>query len=588
MNYLKKTNLYILSQFVLSYIFNNNDKKIVFNFFTYIFIILLSSLATVLAPLALKYSIDSFSSGAKNAILVTSILLSLYVISQSASRYLIDLQWTFFCKIEQTIHSLIRNESISHIINLPVKYLHNYTSGKLVQSISNGTRSVTIYLQSFIQVGLLIIFQVVGTSIVILSFYDISFLLIILFGIALYIYYFVQGNNKIMVSNRDVVEDQNTVNSDLNSAFLYPETNKYLSVEKDYIEIMRKKNEKLKKSYIAYFNTTISVNFVTTIIFTILLGLITYLSYSKLLQGKMTIGDFVLMITYLLQLIKPVEAVGGVMRQVNQGRVFLDNYKKINSLATEQEIWKGKKNIEKSQVNININSLNFIYPNNKHTALDNINCSFESNTVTAIIGRTGSGKSSLVKLLYGFYDDYEGEIKFNNIDIRSLSLKSLRNNISVISQECHIFNLPIWKNITIGTDRSKDEAIEVAKKFKIHEFISKLDKSYDTVVGEHGVKISGGERQRISLARAFLRNSPVIIFDEPTSSLDSVTEKEIMDLLFDKFKNSTIIIIAHRLNTIRNVDKVIVLDEGRIIETGKYGDLIYTNNNLKDLMKEID
>ncbi|HFD2124407.1 TPA: ABC transporter ATP-binding protein [Acinetobacter baumannii] len=588
MNYLKKTNLYILSQFVLSYIFNNNDKKIVFNFFTYIFIILLSSLATVLAPLALKYSIDSFSSGTKNAILVTSILLSLYVISQSASRYLIDLQWTFFCKIEQTIHSLIRNESISHIINLPVKYLHNYTSGKLVQSISNGTRSVTIYLQSFIQVGLLIIFQVVGTSIVILSFYDISFLLIILFGIALYIYYFVQGNNKIMVSNRDVVEDQNAVNSDLNSAFLYPETNKYLSVEKDYIEIMRKQNEKLKKSYITYFNTTISVNFVTTIIFTILLGLITYLSYSKLLQGKMKIGDFVLMITYLLQLIKPVEAVGGVMRQVNQGRVFLDNYKKINSLATEQEIWKGKKNIEKSQVNININSLNFIYPKNKHTALDNINCSFESNTVTAIIGRTGSGKSSLVKLLYGFYDDYEGEIKFNNIDIRSLSLKSLRNNISVISQECHIFNLPIWKNITIGTDRSKDEAIEVAKKFKIHEFISKLDKSYDTVVGEHGVKISGGERQRISLARAFLRNSPVIIFDEPTSSLDSVTEKEIMDLLFDKFKNSTIIIIAHRLNTIRNVDKVIVLDEGRIIETGKYSDLIYTNNNLKDLMKEID
>ncbi|NUF45580.1 ABC transporter transmembrane domain-containing protein, partial [Acinetobacter pittii] len=172
--------------------------------------------------------IDSFSSGAENAILVTSILLSLYVISQSVSRYLIDLQWTFFCKIEQTIHSLIRNESISHIINLPVKYLHNYTSGKLVQSISNGTRSVTIYLQSFIQVGLLIIFQVVGTSIVILSFYDISFLLIILFGIALYIYFFVQGNNKIMVSNRDVVEDQNTVNSDLNSAFLYPETNKYL------------------------------------------------------------------------------------------------------------------------------------------------------------------------------------------------------------------------------------------------------------------------------------------------------------------------------------------------------------------------
>jgi len=588
MNYLKKTNLYILSQFVLSYIFNNNDKKIVFNFFTYIFIILLSSLATVLAPLALKYSIDSFSSGAENAILVTSILLSLYVISQSASRYLIDLQWTFFCKIEQTIHSLIRNESISHIINLPVKYLHNYTSGKLVQSISNGTRSVTIYLQSFIQVGLLIIFQVVGTSIVILSFYDVSFLLIILFGITLYIYYFVQGNNKIMVSNRDVVEDQNNVNSDLNSAFLYPETNKYLSVEKDYIEIMGKQNEKLKKSYITYFNTTISVNFVTTIIFTILLGLITYLSYSKLLQGKMTIGDFVLMITYLLQLVKPVEAVGGVMRQVNQGRVFLDNYKKINSLSTEQEIWKGKKNIEKSYINIDINSLNFIYPNNKHTALDNVNCSFESNTVTAIIGRTGSGKSSLVKLLYGFYDDYEGEIKFNSIDIRSLSLKSLRNNISVISQECHIFNLPIWKNITIGTDRSKDEAIEVAKKFKIHEFISKLDKSYDTVVGEHGVKISGGERQRISLARAFLRNSPVIIFDEPTSSLDSVTEKEIMDLLFDKFTNSTIIIIAHRLNTIRNVDKVIVLDGGRVIETGKYSDLIYTNNNLKDLMKEID
>jgi len=588
MNYLKKTNLYILSQFVLSYIFNNNDKKIVFNFFTYIFIILLSSLATVLAPLALKYSIDSFSSGAENAILVTSILLSLYVISQSASRYLIDLQWTFFCKIEQTIHSLMRNESISHIINLPVKYLHNYTSGKLVQSISNGTRSVTIYLQSFIQVGLLIIFQVVGTSIVILSFYDVSFLLIILFGITLYIYYFVQGNNKIMVSNRDVVEDQNNVNSDLNSAFLYPETNKYLSVEKDYIEIMGKQNEKLKKSYITYFNTTISVNFVTTIIFTILLGLITYLSYSKLLQGKMTIGDFVLMITYLLQLVKPVEAVGGVMRQVNQGRVFLDNYKKINSLSTEQEIWKGKKNIEKSYINIDINSLNFIYPNNKHTALDNVNCSFESNTVTAIIGRTGSGKSSLVKLLYGFYDDYEGEIKFNSIDIRSLSLKSLRNNISVISQECHIFNLPIWKNITIGTDRSKDEAIEVAKNFKIHEFISKLDKSYDTVVGEHGVKISGGERQRISLARAFLRNSPVIIFDEPTSSLDSVTEKEIMDLLFDKFTNSTIIIIAHRLNTIRNVDKVIVLDGGRVIETGKYSDLIYTNNNLKDLMKEID
>ncbi|MDC0624631.1 ABC transporter transmembrane domain-containing protein [Alphaproteobacteria bacterium] len=291
------------------------------------------------------------------------------------------------------------------------------------------------------------------------------------------------------------------------------------------------------------------------------------------LNETMTTGQFMSFLVSLLLAYQPVKALGNLNISVQEGlagaeRIFL-------LLDTSKN--KSEKHIESKKINldgnIEFNNINFSFEENN--ILKNINLTIESGKKTAFVGLSGSGKSTLINLLLRFYDDYSGDIKIDNHNIKSLSLFDLRENISLITQETLLFNESIVDNIRYGNMSSSDKKIEeIATLSGVNKFADKLPEKLHTVVGESGIKLSGGQRQRIAIARALIKNAPILVMDEATSSLDNMTEREIQKALDELMKYKTTIIIAHRLSTIKDADIIFTIDNGKIENKGDHDHLM--------------
>ena len=287
------------------------------------------------------------------------------------------------------------------------------------------------------------------------------------------------------------------------------------------------------------------------------------------LNETMTTGQFMSFLVSLLLAYQPVKALGNLNISVQEGlagaeRIFL-------LLDTSKD--KSEKHIESKNINldgnIEFNNINFSFEENN--ILKNINLTIESGKKTAFVGLSGSGKSTLINLLLRFYDDYSGDIKIDNHNIKSLSLFDLRENISLITQETLLFNESILDNIRYGNMSCDDKKIEeIATLSGVNKFADKLPEKLHTVVGESGIKLSGGQRQRIAIARALIKNAPILVMDEATSSLDNMTEREIQKALDELMKDKTTIIIAHRLSTIKDADIIFTIDNGKIENKGNH------------------
>jgi len=291
------------------------------------------------------------------------------------------------------------------------------------------------------------------------------------------------------------------------------------------------------------------------------------------LNETMTTGQFMSFLVSLLLAYQPVKALGNLNISVQEGlagaeRIFL-------LLDTSKD--KSEKHIESKNIsldgNIEFNNINFSFEENN--ILKNINLTIESGKKTAFVGLSGSGKSTLINLLLRFYDDYSGDIKIDNHNIKSLSLFDLRENISLITQETLLFNESILDNIRYGNMSCDDKKIEeIATLSGVNKFADKLPEKLLTVVGESGIKLSGGQRQRIAIARALIKNAPILVMDEATSSLDNMTEREIQKALDELMKDKTTIIIAHRLSTIKDADIIFTIDNGKIENKGNHEHLM--------------
>ncbi len=300
------------------------------------------------------------------------------------------------------------------------------------------------------------------------------------------------------------------------------------------------------------------------------------------LNETMTTGQFMSFLVSLLLAYQPVKALGNLNISVQEGlagaeRIFL-------LLDTSKD--KSETHIESKNINldgnIEFNNINFSFEENN--VLKNINLTIESGKKTAFVGLSGSGKSTLINLLLRFYDNYTGNIKIDNHDIKSLSLFDLRENISLITQETLLFNESILDNIRYGNMSCDDKKIEeIAKLSGVNKFTDKLPKKLHTIVGESGIKLSGGQRQRIAIARALIKNAPILVMDEATSSLDNLTEREIQNALDELMKDKTTIIIAHRLSTIKNADIIFTIENGNIENKGNHEHLIKNSAVYKKL-----
>ena len=313
---------------------------------------------------------------------------------------------------------------------------------------------------------------------------------------------------------------------------------------------------------------------------------IIYYAGNKSLDGLMTVGSFMAFTTAAGLLYDPLKAVANLQAMLQEGvaasqRLFpiLDNKPKIQD----------KENLKKPEIfsgSINFENVSFSYSENDKDVLKNISIKIKSGQTVALVGPSGAGKSSLLNLVPRFYDVSSGKVEINDIDIKDLSLADVRSSSALVSQDTLIFDLSIKENIIFGNDNVSEKTFQnVCEDSLVDEFVKDLPDGYETIAGESGVRISGGQKQRIAIARAMIKNAPILLLDEATSSLDSDSEKKVQIALDKLIKNKTALVIAHRLSTVRNVDKIYVIDKGTVVEEGDHDSLIKNDGLYSFLFK---
>ena len=312
--------------------------------------------------------------------------------------------------------------------------------------------------------------------------------------------------------------------------------------------------------------------------------LLWYGGQEVLVYNKMSSDDFMRFIIFLFAMLQPARKLGNSIATIQTG---LASSERLFHMIDQPYSRIDENNLEKIEAfkdKIQISKLNFSYSNSSKNILSNINLDINKGEKIAFVGTSGSGKTTLTNLLLKFYDFNDGDIKIDNKSYNKIHTKSIRNLIGLVTQEPILFNDTIKNNIIYGQEHiSDDKIIQAAKIAKIDEYVSSLDKKYDTLIGERGSLLSGGQKQRLSIARAIIKNPPILVFDEATSSLDSESEKKVQEAIDNLVKDRTVIMIAHRLTTIKNVDRIIVLKDGEIKEMGSHNELIEKNGYYKKL-----
>ncbi len=322
---------------------------------------------------------------------------------------------------------------------------------------------------------------------------------------------------------------------------------------------------------------------VVQVIASLALAEVLYLATTPLIaDNNLTAGSFTVVFSSMLAMMRPLKSLTNVNSQFQRGMAACQTLFAILDLETEKD--NGTYKAEPAKGDLEFKNVSFAYEGKEEKALNNISFYVPAGKTVALVGRSGSGKSTIANLVMRFYDIDEGEILLDGVRIQDYRLSNLRENCSVVSQQVHLFNDTIANNIAYAADKySREQIIEAAKAAYALEFIEKLPQGFDTVIGENGASLSGGQRQRLAIARALLRNSPVLILDEATSALDTESERAIQSALEELKKDRTVLVIAHRLSTIENADEILVIEHGEIKERGTHQDLLALNGAYKQL-----
>ena len=475
----------------------------------------------------------------------------------------------------------LRVDMFKKILELPKAYFDNNTTGETlskltfdVEQISAAASSIWLeFIKSSFTVVILTAYLFYKNSL--LSLTLLILLPLVYFAVKLSTARIRKGSKKVQESMGKMTHllDENISGNDLIKIYnaQASEQNKFFNI----INTIRQ--QRFKVDMASGLNTSI-----VNALIGLALGCVVYLSSTYLV---MTAGEFLAYFTAMGMLIKPAKTLININKPLQQAMIA--GVSVFNLIDEKAESNLGSKKMDQASGDIYFDNVSFSYNNNK-PSLKNITLSIHQGETVALVGSTGSGKTTLVNLLTRFYNPTEGKISINNEDINSFDLESFRSNFSFVDQNVRLFNDTISGNIAFGQKdkMSKDSIINAANVSNSIEFIEKLDNKFDSDIGEDGVTLSGGQRQRLSIARAIAKDSAILILDEATSALDSATEKLVQSAITKMQKGRTTIIIAHRLSTIQNADRIIVLKEGEIIEQGSHKDLIKASGEYAKLNQQ--
>ena len=554
--------------------------RVVFSMLALIF----SKLIAVYTPLIYRDAVNALSNqGVDNLFLGAVGLTIAYGVSRIFMNGFQQLRDILFAKVAQRALRMLALKTFLHIHALSLRYHITRQTGGLSRIVERGVKGVEFLLRYILfSIGPLIL-ELLLIAILLYVMLDIRYLGIIFVTIGIY-GWFTFKVTEWRVKLRKKMNDQDTdaaqkaVDSLLNF-----ETVKYFNAEQReasrYDMAMAGYEEAaLKTAYSLGF-----LNFGQAVLITIGLIVVMVMAALGVQNGTLNVGDFVMVNAYMIQITMPLNFLGTIYREIRQALV--DMGEMFNLLDQKKEIVDGPnaKPINVIEGHVKFSNVYFRY-DKKRQILNDLNIDVCGGEKIAIVGSSGSGKSTIGRLLFRFYDVSGGSISIDGQDVRNVTQSSLHNAIGVVPQDTVLFNDSIFYNIAYGKDDATLEEVENAARFaQIHEFVKSLPDGYETTVGERGLKLSGGEKQRVGIARTLLKDPPILLLDEATSALDSETEHEIRDALEHAGKGRTVISIAHRLSSISDAEKIVVLEEGCIVEMGRHNELLKKRGRYYDL-----
>lgn len=545
--------------------------------------LVLSKVAIVGIPLIFKEIIDILDTPEKSAIVIPISLFLLYGAARMAGSLFNEVRDAVFARVRYRAMRRLSNKVLSHLHKLSLRYHLERRTGNIVRDLERGTSSISQILNY-------LVFNIVPTfaeftlvAFILLGSYETKFALITFSTVAIYITFTLLVTEWRMHFRHKMNSLDSESNGQAVDSLINYETVKYFNNENFEINRYDTTLSAWENAAVKSQTSMSILNFGQGAIIAVGLTFIMVYAGQGVVDGKMSLGDLVLINTMMLQLFMPLSFLGIIYRMLKHTLADMDMVFKLLDEKHEIEDIKNAKALQHVNGEIKFENVNFSYQDDREI-LHDISFTVKPGEKLAIVGHSGSGKSTLARLLFRFYEVNHGRILYDNQDISQVTQNSLRQAIGIVPQDTVLFNESIIYNIEYAkAGATREEVIRAAKLANIHAFIESLPEGYDTAVGERGLKLSGGEKQRIAIARVILKGSPILIFDEATSSLDSKSEKIILEALSSVAQTHTTLVIAHRLSTITDSDEILVMDKGRIVEQGTHQALLEKSGVYADM-----
>ena len=538
--------------------------------------LVLAKIASVSTPLVLGSAVNSLtelSSGINLFMLVPIALVIGYGVTRVIAFTFVEIRDALFSKVSQHSIRQISLTMFQHLHNLSLQFHLNRQTGALAKYIDRGTKGIDFLLRYVLFNIAPTFFEVFLVSGILFYLYGPWYAVVTLVTIGLYSFLTFKITEWRNVFRKRMNQADNDVSTKMIDSLLNFETVKYFNNEAFEATRLDQSLEEYELAANQSRHSLSLLNIAQTFIIMVGITIMLVMSVYGIKGGEIDIGGFVVINAYMLQLYQPLNWLGSVYREIRQALTDMENMFSLLEVAptTNDDL---EDMPQSNDAEIRFENISFDY-DIRRTIIKNISFTVPNGKKVAIVGPTGAGKSTISRLLFKFYDPKVGNIFINNTNVNKISQKSLRKIIGVVPQDTVLFNDTIYYNIAYGnTGATKEEVISAAQNADIHDFITILPDGYETIVGERGLKLSGGEKQRVAIARTILKNPKIFFFDEATSALDTSTEKEIQKNLENVSKGKTTLIIAHRLSTAASADNIIVLDQGAIIEQGTHESLL--------------
>ena len=535
-----------------------------------------AALVNALVPLLFARAVDHFAA-APLLLTVPAGLLAAYVALQWLAKVMNEARWALYGPIEQRVRRRLALQSLEHLHGLSLGFHLARRTGQISRILDNGLNGMRELLFDSVFLILPLAAEILFVTAILMVRLDALFATILLATLLVYSVCLVVGSEWLRAHQRRATIEGTIAHGRAVDSLLNYETVKYFNNEEHVAERYDRSLAEVERLTVK----ALAFRTLTGIVLVTILGAgmaaILFLAASRVAAGAMTVGELVLVNAYLLQLIRPLDRLGQLYRSIKQAFVDLEQLLLLLEEAPEVADRPHARPLPPGPGDIRFEQVGFAYAPER-TILEGIDFHLPPGGTLALVGPTGAGKSTVARLLFRFYDPTSGRILVDGHDLRDLTQASLREAMAVVPQDSVLFNDTIGYNIAFGRpDAAPEEVLDAARIAELHGFVSSLPDGYDTLVGERGLKLSGGEKQRVAIARAVLKRPRILILDEATSALDSATEKSIQASLRRISAATTTLVIAHRLSTIVHADEILVLDQGRITERGTHTALLRRN-----------